>query len=92
MSFGFEPSPNPKNRFQIFVKDLQGRSLTFEVYPDTTVIELKHMIFTRCQIAVASQRLLFQGKQLVDEHTMEFSGIRKGMNATIHLALRCRGG
>ncbi|XP_071950514.1 uncharacterized protein [Antedon mediterranea] len=90
MAFDFEPSPNPKHRFQIFVNDLKGKSTTFDVYAETKVLDLKRMINERLQVPIKSQRLTYQDKQLEDHNTMEWHGIRK--DATITLLLRLRGG
>ncbi|XP_071950166.1 uncharacterized protein [Antedon mediterranea] len=90
MADEFEPSPNPKNSFQIFVKELQGISTPFDVYSETTVLELKYKINSDLNIPIKQQRLTYESKPLINENTMEFYGIRK--HSTVHLLLRLRGG
>lgn len=50
--------------FQIFVKDLVGRTFTFEVLAETTVLELMDSIQGCIGLPVTTQRLIFNGKQL----------------------------
>ncbi|XP_071950225.1 uncharacterized protein [Antedon mediterranea] len=92
MAFRDQPGANRRNGFQIFVNNLQGQAIPFDVYPDTDVMGLKDMIFRRFGVAVGNQRLLYGGSQLNDGDTMEYLGIRMGMQATIHLVLRVHGG
>ena len=67
----------------IFVKDLDGRSMTFEVKPTETVRRLKELIDERRGIASNMQRLLFGGHQLDNERTLTSYNIRH--NATVVL-------
>lgn len=66
----------------IFIKTLNGRSLTFEVQPTDTVNKLKQLVEER-QGPSPGMRLLFGGKQLDDGKTLKDYNI--GHNATGHL-------
>jgi len=74
----------------IFIKTLDGRSMTFEVKPTETVDNLKKSVEERQNIAPDMQRLLFGGKQLEDGKTLQDYNI--GPDATGHLTFRMRGG
>jgi ubiquitin-large subunit ribosomal protein L40e len=86
-----KPMSAPEKRsFQIFIKDKQGKSSTLEVRPDKTVQSLKKDYQKICGITVAEQRLLYNGKQLNDGHTMRQCNITQG--AQLQSTLRLHGG
>jgi len=73
-------------RMQIFVKNLHGRTLTLEVEPHETVLEIKGKIEEKDGMPPYRQRLIWCGKQLEDERTLSDYGIQK--ESTLHLCLR----
>lgn len=75
---------------QIFVRNLLGRILTFDVDPNDTIESLKAKIQEKQALPPDQQRLLFNGKNLEDNYT--FADYNIGEDATIHLVLRLRGG
>ena len=75
---------------QIFVKTLTGKTITFDVDPSDTVDSLKTKIKDREGIPNEDQRLIFGGKQLENEKTLNEYNIQK--ESTIYVVLRLRGG
>jgi hypothetical protein len=85
--------------FQIFVKDLTGRTLTFRVLSYDTTAQLKCMIWAEEGIHPADQRLIFGGRQIEEtwkhigvecDHTLANYNIQS--DSTLHLVVRCAGG
>ena len=55
---------------QMFIKTLNGKTLTCHVVYNENVDDLKVMIFEKEGISTEQQRLLFSGKQLEDSRTI----------------------
>ena len=73
----------------IKVKTVTNRDLELTtIEPSNTVAQLKEAIEASEGIPVIQQRLIFNGKPLVDEMTVEASGITAGVIVHMVLALR----
>ena len=71
----------------IKVKLLNGHFKNIEVEPTYKVIELKQMLEETEGISPEQQRLIFAGKQLADEKTLQELKIVAGTQISLLLAL-----
>lgn len=75
---------------QIFVKALDGSTVTVEVEPDYHIEEVYDAVWEKCGVPPCAQRLVFEGKQLDEDGLLSDYDVTK--ESTLHLLLRLRGG
>jgi len=75
---------------QIFVKTITGKCIQIEVSGSDKISELKQKISENTHVSVCAQRLIFAGKELDNDHTLDDYGIEQ--DNTIHLVTSLKGG
>ncbi len=71
---------------QLFVKVLNGKTVTLEVEPDDTVASVKQQVMDKEGIEPATQRLIFSGQMLTDDTTLARLSLSDA--TTLHLVIR----
>jgi Ubiquitin family len=69
---------------------LTGRKQSLNFEPTDNVIVIKNALQEKEGIQIDQIKLIYSGKQLSDDKTLEFYNITAG--ATIHMVLQLRGG
>ncbi|XP_060763885.1 uncharacterized protein LOC132872811 [Neoarius graeffei] len=76
--------------FQVFVKNVNGQTKTYNITDDETVDQLMAKVSRKEAVRVDQQRLTYNGKQLKCGRKLEDYNIVSG--STIDMTLRLRGG
>ncbi|KAK4240030.1 ubiquitin [Achaetomium macrosporum] len=75
---------------RIKVRTLTGKEIELNVDPSDPVSKIKELVEEKEGIPPAQQRLIYGGKQMVDDKTADDYQLEGG--ATLHLVLALRGG
>ena len=71
------------------MKTLAGEPFTLFVSPNDEIFILKYLIELKIGIPIKEQRLIYEGKQLIDNRTIADYNIKK--ESSIHLSIRLIG-
>lgn len=71
------------DRMQIFVKTLTGRTITLDVEPETSIMDVKTKIEDKEGIPPDQQRLILSGQHLEDDLTLNYYNVTK--QSTLYL-------
>ncbi|EJD51781.1 ubiquitin [Auricularia subglabra TFB-10046 SS5] len=74
----------------IKVKTLTGKEIELDIDLDDKITRIKEKVEEQSGVPPQQQRLIHQGRQLVDDKTARESNINPGN--TLHLVLALRGG
>ncbi|EGS19120.1 ubiquitin-like protein [Thermochaetoides thermophila DSM 1495] len=74
----------------IKVRTLSGKEIDLDIEPTDPVSRIKEIVEEKEGIPPAQQRLIFEGKQMVDDKTAADYKLKGGV--TLHLVLALRGG
>jgi len=74
---------------QISIKTLTGKTIYLNVKKNESIKKIKSQIQNKEGIPFDKQRLIFSGKQLEDEKTLNNYDVRK--ESVLHLLLRLQG-
>ena len=74
----------------IFVKTLTSKTIALQVEGDDRIDHVKDKIHMKEGIKPSEQSLIYSGKQLQNDRTLNDYGVMK--DSTIHLVLRVLGG
>ena len=72
----------------IFVNDLKKRTLTLDIDPSNLIIEIKNKIHEKIGIYTKFIRLIFAGKELLDEREAREYNIAR--DSTLHMIIGLR--
>lgn len=75
---------------QIIIKTLTGRKQQLNFESDSTILSVKQALQEKEGIQVDQIRLIYAGKQLSDDKTLQEYSVNPG--ETIHMVLQLRGG
>lgn len=85
-----KPKGSGEATMHIFLKTLTGTTIPLDVYPSTTVYDMKTLLEAKEGIPSDQQRIIFAGHQLEDTRELVDYNIRE--ESVLNLVLRLRGG
>ena len=86
-SDGDDKCSDGNDKFAIFIRDLDGKTISLDVAGSTTIAVVKSSIHDCTGIPINVQRLIFAGKQLEDVETLSNYNIQKESNISLVLSL-----
>ena len=90
MDKGMDRGMDMDNDIQLFVKSINGKTFSFFVNNNDTILNVKEQIKYRNNIKIDAQRLVYAAKELINEKTIKDYNIQK--ESTLHLSCQLEGG
>ena len=78
-----------KDHYEIFVKTIDGRTLSLFVHKNLKIIEIKRLLSMKCNACVESMRLLKAGSDMKEDRELADYDVTKG--TTLHMLMRLTG-
>ena len=75
---------------QLFVKSINGKTFSFFVNNNETILNVKELIKNRNNMKIDDQRIIYAAKELINENTIKDYNIHK--ESTLHLVCSNLGG
>lgn len=82
--------PKTTQVIQVLLKTQDGKLSKYDVKPDEAVTEFKKKVQTKERVQASQQRLLHQGREMMDGYKLSDYGVQN--QSTIELMLHLRGG
>ena len=81
------PTGAKQERMQIFIQTLSGNTLTLTVESSDTVESTKHKIAAKDGLLDYHQRLVYNGREMRDENSLQDYGVEQGSTLSLHAFL-----
>ena len=76
--------------FLIFIRTLEGKSVSLQIQNFHTILEVKALFKAKGNGSMIELKLIFEGNFLKDQDHISYYNI--GRNSTLHISFRLRGG
>ena len=75
----------------IFIKTVTGKNITIEISLDSSVAQLKNLIFLKEKIPIVTQKLIYAAKRIDSDNTKTLREFNIGNHSTIHMMFELKG-
>ena len=86
----FETEIVETSQITIHIKKMKGNMISITVNTNIKILDIKNIIWAKLNILPGQQRILFNGKHMEDDKTLQYYNIKE--DNIVYLILRLRGG